>query len=762
MKLSRFYPAGLYLCTLVLFGILLAPATSWGQDQATLRVVVSSDQDGSPIPSANVVLLSPDETEREEEGILHAGASDSDGLVELADVVPGEYLLRVTFVGHKTHRDTIRLAAGERRVIQVALAVDVETLGQVVVESEREVTVGEVGVNRISEIDVARIPTPSPGGDLASYLQTLPGVVSAGDRGGNLYIRGGTPYQNLILVDNMPVVKPFHISNLYSAFSDATLQSADMHAGGFGAEYLGASSAVIDLSLRQGNMKDFNANGSLGSHMVALQAEGPLQTDHHSFMLMGRKSLIEDTSPTLIGEEDPIDFYDVLGRYSYQDSGIACNVTALHTNDRGEINPNRAVDISWSNSVLGGRCLSFDEYFNRPIEVTVGFSRYSNSESTAEETELYSSMEQQFLKLDHAFEGFGTLLEYGFGVNFTRYEAELAERFAQQESFSNRTAVIDAYVSTDLEIGDRLTLQPSMGSQLSLHTTPTFEPRFRASYLPGGTGSHEVSLAFGRYYQISDAITDERDAGTTFAVMKGSEWGDPNQGALHGILGYRLRLPDGFEAKVEAYVKRHSDIPVSRWSPETQIEMETALADGMTYGADVRLEYDNSPLYLFLGYGYSQVEYEASSGNLGAWIKQPVYRYNPTHDRRHKLNTVASYTFGGFTTSLSWEFGTGRPYTRVYGFDLRLQLPGENPLEEPGTARTLYSRPYGDRLPMYHRLDVSLERTFRFSQGVTLETKVGMINSYNRKNVFYYDANLLQRVNQTPRMPYASMSINFN
>jgi hypothetical protein len=113
----------------------------------------------------------------------------------------------------------------------------------------------------------------------------------------------------------------------------------------------------------------------------------------------------------------------------------------------------------------------------------------------------------------------------------------------------------------------------------------------------------------------------------------------------------------------------------------------------------------------------------------------------------------------GFKTSLSWAFGTGRPYTRLYGFDLSIEVPEETPTTTPGTAHTIYQRPYEGRLPIYHRLDVSIERSFEISEQLMLETRVGTVNTYDRRNIFFYDIDQLQRVDQSPLLPYASLKI---
>jgi hypothetical protein len=198
---------------------------------------------------------------------------------------------------------------------------------------------------------------------------------------------------------------------------------------------------------------------------------------------------------------------------------------------------------------------------------------------------------------------------------------------------------------------------------------------------------------------------------------------------------------------------------VSEWTPEVGVNTETTRADGVAYGADARLEYRGESFYAFAGYGWSRVRYEAETGSLGAWIDGEIFSYSPSHDRRHQVNAVASYDFLDVTASLSWEYGSGRPYTQLYAFDFSVDVPDDRPADELGTAQAIYERPYGARLPVYHRLDVSLERTFSLAERLSLKGKIGAINVYDRRNIFYYDTDTLQRVNQSPLLPYVSLKI---
>ncbi len=746
---------------LIVFGLHISNDSSWASSSqdATLRVLLTSDEDGNPVIGATVTLSEPDADE-----FLHAGTTNNDGFLELSGIETGDYQLQISYIGYETYTDEISLTADDLKVERITLKPDPGELDEIIIQEERRVTTGQVGVRSISGTEVERVPTPGPGGDLASYIQTLPGVVMSGDRGGELHIRGGTPAQNHVRVDNLPITKPFHISNLFSAFPDETIQNVDMYAGGFGAEYMGATSSVIDVSLRPGNMREYRGSAAYSPYLVSLMGEGPIQEDRQSLMVMGRHSVIEQSAPHLTGEDVPIEFYDVMARYSLQTDIMNCNATGMHTSDRGEINPDRDIQLAWTNTVIGARCLGFDEMFDQPFDITLGYSGFQNIEGTMDDPERSSSIHQVFFQLIHEHTYFGLPFDYHLGLNFASYSAELGERFTTFENFDLYPMLVQTGLSTDLTPFDELTIRPSIGTQITSQNVsePSFEPRLRISYQPDGTSNQELSFAVGRYHQFVSGITDERDAGNVFTVWSPIDRGDPLPGATHYILGYEQRIGQSFRANLEGYYKDHQNIPVSKWTPEARLSLETTLAEGHTYGVDARVEYDRFPFFFYVGYGWGRVEYEATSEDLGAWIEEPVFGYNPAHDRRHQLNAVGSYNLYGYTLNVRWEFGSGNPYTQVYGYDLSLTLPDQHPLRDSGTAMTLYNEPYGARLPSYHSLDISLERTFQLSAITSLDAQIGTINVYDRNNIFYYDLNSLQRIDQTPLLPYASMQINFN
>lgn len=733
---------------------------------STLRVLVISEQEGTPVAGATVLLTGP------EADTLHVGVTDADGFQEFTGITPRIYQIHISFIGYETHREHISLEPGEMRVYRPELVRGTAELDELTVRAQGGAVRREAGRQTITAEQISRVPSPGTGGDLITYLQTQPGVVSSGDRGGELFIRGGTPPQNLITIDKIPVIKPFHISNLFSAFPQELINQADFYAGGFGPEYMGATSAVMDVSLRQGSMRGFESRISASPYMVSILAEGPLRRDEQSLVVSGRLSTIERFGPPLTGEDVPLKFHDITARYSINWDGMTCNITGLNTYDRGRINPERNINLTWGNTVIGTRCLGYAEELDHAFDLTIGYTGYTSTEDGFDNTERSSNIRMGFLRFDNSWSLKGHPLEYGAQIDITQYEALLEDPFAERtnparfnmldSTLDEITSTISWYLLAELQVSGSITAIPGFASQIRLSTVnPTFEPRLRISWQPGSGGRREFNVALGRYMQVKEGITDERDAGTVFYVYKPVGTHDPLPESLHGILGWREQFSRYFESNIEIYTKRHRHIPVAQWTREPGNTLNTALADGFTYGFDVQLQYDRYPLFISLGYGLSEVSYEADANDLVAWLDRDTFRFNPSHDRRHQLNLTSSYDFGGFTLGANWRYASGNPYTQLFALDMLLDVSRQNPVEDRGQVVSLYSEPFDGRFPSFHRLDVSLNRSFDLSPGVSLDTAIGVVNAYNIQNIFYFDVNTLQQVDELPFLPYLSMSTRF-
>jgi len=196
------------------------------------------------------------------------------------------------------------------------------------------------------------------------------------------------------------------------------------------------------------------------------------------------------------------------------------------------------------------------------------------------------------------------------------------------------------------------------------------------------------------------------------------------------------------------------------WQGAAQFTTTLGRANGRVYGADTRIEYRTPRLYGFVGYGYSWTRYEATQAEFASWFGEPVQHYHPPHDRRHQVNAVTSLELGAFKVSGRWQLGTGLPFTRPLGFDEAFDYSRSlhDVHTSTGSTRLVLDKPFTGRLPVMHRLDLSVERSFELAFG-RLQAQAGVINAYDRRNMFYYDLFSGRRADQLPFAPYASLTL---
>jgi hypothetical protein len=195
-------------------------------------------------------------------------------------------------------------------------------------------------------------------------------------------------------------------------------------------------------------MREHRTGVSASPYLVALQSEGPIETDRTSYLLNGRYSLIDQTGEFLTGKKHNIRFADVTGRYTIQGDDITCSITGLFTYDSGEIVPLRNVEHTWSNIAGGARCLGYSDFFNHPIDVSAGYTRYINEEGTPEDRERYSAVSQIYVNMDFKQQMAGLPVDMGFGINLKTYMVELNERFTRFLSLEMWTVPSRLFISS--------------------------------------------------------------------------------------------------------------------------------------------------------------------------------------------------------------------------------------------------------------------------------------------------------------------------
>ncbi|MDX1546234.1 MAG: carboxypeptidase regulatory-like domain-containing protein, partial [Rhodothermales bacterium] len=709
------------------------------------------------LPGANVVLRAGDAAPL-------GAVSDKNGFYQLSEVPAGRYAVRVSFIGYEAFADTLRF--GDRPLVRlnVALAPAEEVLGEIVVGAEGGAAKVQAGLQTIRPADLARIPTPDVSGDLATYLQSLPGVVALGDRGGQLFIRGGTPAQNLVLLDGMLIYQPFHVVGFFSAFPEDLVASADLYAGGFGARYSGRLSSVIDVLMREGNNRRFEGAATLSPFLTGVRVEGPLKKGGRSMLVSLRQSVVERIAAPLIDDDLPFRFGDAFVKLS---SGGAdnsrCSASGTRTYDRGRIAPPESPrdDVfRWSNLVFGGRCVAFPAAAPFLLEVSASVSNVRNEVGDAADPERASWATRTGVDVHLARNGRRTAVRGGFFTRMTWLGYRLEEQFQNLAREEQTVLRGGGYLEAEVALRPTLRLTPGLSVTLYADYPATFEPRLRAVWQPFGVdGPTELSAAAGLYRQTVAGLSDERDAGSVFVAWVPAPLGGSAEQAVHVLGGWQQQLGRRVRFSAEGYYKRLANLTVPIWSTVARFTTTLTRADGDVYGADARLEYQRRRFYAYVGYSLARTRYRAGGAPFGVFFGEPITGYAPPHDRRHQLNAVASVEVAGVTASLRWQYGSGLPFTPVRGFDEVLPVRALADVREAfGTTRVLYEPPYRARLPPYHRLDLALERTFRAGP-MALTLQGGVINTYDRANLFYFDLFTVQRVDQLPLIPNLAIKL---
>lgn len=726
----------------------------------TVQGIITDQETSQPMEGANIAL----QKLPSDNGQVYGMAADENGFYQIRNLQPGSYSLRISFIGFLVYSDTLDIGNQEILTISIGLTPDEEQLDEVVVAPIGGAARLEAGRQRISSEDIQRVPTPSGSGDLASYLQALPGVVTVGDRGGQFYIRGGSPAENMVLVDGTMIFQPFHILGFYSVFPAELVNEVDFYAGGFGPRYSGRTSSVMDVKMRDGDRYQYSGSAAVSPFVAEAIVEGPLRNGKSSFIASSRRSLVEYSSPLFMQEEYPVHFdsqYLKLSHFGVQDT--RCSGLALRTHDRGQLDFDGGEVFQWKNFLFGGRCVVLPTGSDLLFDINAGISRVSNAVGNRTDPERFSWINRFNLDTNLTRYIRQTRFNYGMFVHIATLRYDLKDQFQIPQNAKEHILSGGGYIETTIPIGEQVRIYP--GTVFTLFRekyNPILEPRLRISWEPAGLNDAQLNLSFGRYTQSLVGLSDTRDASSAFSAWMTAPIGNSRMESIHGLIGWHQALGGGFHISFEGYHKRLRNIPVALWSTLAEFTTDLALADGKIVGGDFRLEYNRRPFYGFIGYGYTWTEYQSSQDHFGIWFGEPVQRYHPSHDRRHQINGLTSFELGKYTAAVRWELGTGLPFTRPIGFDeiffYNEKLPDLH--REFGTSRVILEKPYQGRTPAYHRLDISLERRFSFDL-TQLVVQIGAVNAYDHRNLFYYDVYTHRRIDQLPFAPYLSLKLEY-
>ncbi|MBO6585253.1 MAG: TonB-dependent receptor [Gracilimonas sp.] len=736
--------------------LLLLPLKEVYAQNNAVRGIISDQGTGEALISATVSI----QTFSGE--IVKGTVTDNNGHYQINNIDRGDYIFKASYVGYQSYTDTIRVINYGGAILKnITLSPSSEELGEVTVSDRSR---GDnVGQTRIQPETIGRAPTPAGSADLVSYIQTQPGVLATGDRGGQLFVRGGTPSENMVLMDGTLIYQPFHIVGFFSVFPEDVVSSADFYAGGFGPKYSGRSSSVMDVRLKNGNLYEPGWSASVSPFISDLFVETPVKKGKSSLLFSMRGSLIEETSDAYLQEQQPLKFNSQLMKFnSTNNEGLGCSALLMRTYDRGKLNFDSDQYFKWSNAVAGTRCFGTAQESSLSfMELNFGLSNFNNEAGGGGGGRRTSNIFKSNLDLSFVNYVSDIKIEYGFFANYRTVNFDILNRFNSLDANEESFLTTGLYLESEVPVGKYLSLKPGLvANSYMIRLDGTLEPRFRFSLDFTDVFNGEFHGAAGVYLQPLIGLADLRDAGTAFTAWMLPPGYKTTIRTTHYLLGWRQTVTSSFDFTVEGYFKTIEDTPISVWNPVAQFTTELAYADGTVRGIDARLNFNHKAFYAAVGYGYSITEYETSQDHFVQWFGKETQRYNPPHDRRHQINAQLGFDWGNFSANLNWIYGSGLPYTQPKGFDSFFNLDEGVPevRDEYGTPRVLLEKPFQGNMPDFHRFDVSLQQKFQLPSA-NLNVQLGAINLYDQQNLFYYDVFSQRGINQLPIVPYVALKV---
>ena len=701
-------------------------------------------------------------------------------------LIPGKYTLVFSYIGYQSVEKTIELKSNLTLNIELKSAQN-ELQGVVITEkrSNENVTKNEMSVVRMDAKTIRQIPAFMGEVDIIKAMQLLPGVQTTSEGASGFSVRGGSPDQNLILLDEATVYNASHLLGFFSVFNNDAIKDVKIYKGDIPMNYGGRLSSVLDVRMNDGNDKHFEGTGGIGNISSRLTLEGPLLKDKTSFILSGRRTYFDLFLPLSSDEKirnNTLYFYDF-------------NAKIAHT-----INENNRIYLSG--------------YFGRDV-FNNNFSRLNSGNQTFTlrwnhlfSKKIFSNFMFIYSKYDYylgtpdgeaySFDWRSKMRDYGFKSDFTLYanpnntvkfgvssiyhifEPGSAKGTGSQSFFNEFTVPSSyalengIYIGNDQKVNDKLTLKYGLRVSMFNNVGPAtiynynnnfeaidstvyksgdfyktyagLEPRFGISYTINDKSSVKASYSrTNQYIQLAQNST----SGTPLDVWFPSSPNVKPQISDQIALGYfRNFLGNYIETSVEVYYKTmqnsidfkdHAELLLNE-----KLEGELRYGKSSSKGLEVLVKIPEGRLNGWISYTLSKTDRSFADINNGK-------TYLAYYDKPHNMSVVLNYEISKRTSlSSTWIYYTGAPVTFPTG---RAEIGGK--------IVPIYSERNAYRMPDYHRLDLSL--TIKGKQKPNKkwshEWNFTIYNAYGRKNA--WTINFVQDKNN-PSVTYAEKTYLFS
>ena len=689
----------------------------------------------------------------------------------------GNYTLIISYVGYAESSQEIILDKDQK--LDFEIAESTEQLDEVVIVSEESERVNirnpQMSVSKINVETIKKMPVVLGEVDVVKSIQMLPGVTNGGEASSGFNVRGGAVDQNLVLLDEAIIYNTSHLLGFFSVFNADAIKDVKLYKGGIPARFGGRVSSVLDVRQKDGNSKNFGLTGGIGLISSRLAAEGPVFKDKGSFLVAGRTSYAH-IFLKLFDNDNSASFYDLNLKTNYKlNENNKLYLSGYFGRDKFDLG--NAFESGYGN--LSGN-LRWNHIFNDRLfsNLSLIYSKYDYKLLLEFlEFDWVSSISNYNVKYDLKYY-FNDAFKLDFGVNGIYYDFDPGEINPTSEASSINPLKLDQksafegglYINAEHKLSDKLTAQYGLryssfarlggqpltnyvndlpvvyNSELGIYeageaideteykkseTIKSFgnlEPRLALSYQLNKASS--LKAGYSRVAQYIHLLSNTTSVTPLDVWTPSGKFIKPQLSDQYA-LGYFKNFKDNvYSLEAEVYYKtvdnRIDYIDGSNLIGQNTIETEILNGESRAYGLELLLRKSKGDFTGWLAYTLSKTEQRTLGGAAGGPGINNGDWYKSGHDRTHDISLTGSYKFNEkWTFSSNLVYQTGRPVTYPNG-----------QYQYDGLTITNYSERNADRLPSYHRLDISAtyipnRKPEKRWKG---EWVFGIYNVYNRKN----------------------------
>ncbi len=728
------------------FFFLFIHLSLYAQQRSSISGSVKDKNSGELLPGATVRVMDLPST---------AVVANEYGFYSLS-LVHGTYRITVSYVGYAD--TTLVVTLKETTKLNWFLEQE-DRLEEVVISSARRdqnLSSAMMGTETLNIQAIARLPVLFGEKDVMKTIQLLPGVKSTGEGSSGFSVRGGAADQNLILLDEAAVYNASHLLGFFSTFNSDALKDASIIKGNSPAQYGGRLSSVLDVKMKDGNNQRFETNGGVGLISSRLSVEGPLQKDRSSFIVSGRRTYADlFLKATEDLKDSRLYFYDLNIKANYQLTDQH-RIYASGYFGRDVLGLGDTFGTDWGNATATLRWNSVwnSQLFSNTSLIYSNYQYRIQIKSGATDFGIQSQIRDWNLKQDYSWFAhpkhavrFGIQSIYHTLTPGT-YSGTVRSSYPENARDSWENAL---YFQDDFKWSDRLTIQAGIRlsgfsvlggdtyqlfkqgqavGQVNLKagkigkTYVNAEPRLTMNYRTGESSS--VKMGYARNVQNLHLLSNSNGGNPTDQWIGSSYTVRPEVAHQYSVGLSKNLQQNNYEINVESYYKQLlHQIDFKNGADlrsVADVESELLFGRGRAYGLELMVKKKNGALTGWISYTLSRTERKIEGINDDQW-------YNARQDKTHDLSVVASYTLSPkWSLSGLFVYGTGNAVTFPTG---KYELEGQTIFQ--------YGRRNADRMPDYHRLDLSATYEPTHRKKFKGSWTFGVYNGYGRENAYAID-----------------------